>query len=336
MAVPTITSVTPTAGHTGGKTLCEIEGTGFRVPVAPAAVNGIVPEAKPSLRVRFGSKEAKNVVVVSSTLAYASTPIHDVTDGLEGRPAAVSVTVQNLDAEGVAIGGEFASLPAAYRYQRPNLASDTDSDLVRLIRAFLDELARQITPNVTWPQHTDYDADTGDLLSQTEVPPLPALIVAATDLEENDFYAVRDPQETPNPDDPDGFVTREPPVTVDLVFTIVGVSDNNAELLNLSAATKRFFRKNPRIAMARDPDDASKGEVEYEMSAEESGAKIAVGASRSNIRSFSLTARIVGFDIEAMHDTQPRGPGGADEATIGIGRTLETLEIEPTVQRGIS
>lgn len=331
MAVPTITSVTPAAGHTGGKTLCEIEGTGFRMPVPLPAVNGIVPESAPSLAVLFGDKPARQVVVVSPVLAYAQSPIHDPTD------AGVTLTVQNLDADGVAIGGEIATLPGAFRFQRPNLASADDSDLIRVIRAFVDELTRQVTPNVTWPQNTDYDEDTGDLLSQTETPKLPALIVAATDLEENDFYAVRDPQETANPDDPDGFVTREPPVTVDVVFTVVGVSDNAAELLNLSAATKRFFRKNPRISMARDADDATKGEVDYELSVEDApNVKISVGASRSNIRSFAMTARIVGFDIEAMHDVQPRGPGGGDEATIGIGRTLDTLDIEPTDQRGIS
>lgn len=321
MAVPTIASISPTAGHTGGKTLVEIEGSGFRLPTPPAPVNGIVPEAKPSLRVLFGDKPARAVQVVSSTIAYASSPIHDPTDG------AIAITVQNLDDAGEPIPGESATLEAAWRFVRPNV-TDGDSDLVRLLRTFVDELTRQITPNVTWPQHTDYDEDTGDTLSITEVPELPGLIVAATELADNPFYAIREPVTTAHPTDPDGFVTRAPPSTVDVVFTLVGVSDNAKEMLNLAAAVKRFFKKNPYLTMARDPDDASKGEVEYEMDAQDApDVRLSVEANEDNLHQFAITVTVRGFDIESMHEireadgTPARGPGGADEATIEVGKT---------------
>ncbi len=331
MAVPTLTSISPMSGHTGGRSLVELAGTGFRLPTQPAPVNGIIPEAAPSLRVTFGTTVAREVMVVSSSLAFAVTAIADPTD------APVGVTVQNLDAAGAPIVGEAFTLDAAWRYVRPDI-TDGDSDLVRVIRAFVDELARQVHPNVTWPQNTDYDSDTGDTLSIAEVPKLPGLIVAATELVDNEFYSLRDPQESENPDDPDGFVTRAPPVTVDILLTVVGVTDNAKELLNLSAAVKRFFKKNPYLTMARDPDDASKGEVAYEMDGKDApDVKLSVDANANNLRSFAITARVRGFDIESMHAIREadgsvaRGAGGADEATVEIGKTLEdspTLSIE--------
>ena len=332
MTVPSLTSISPMSGHTGGRSLVELVGTGFRLPTQLAPVNGIVPEAAPSLRVTFGTAVAREVLVVSTSLAFAVTAIADPTD------APVGVTVQNLDANGDPIPGETFTLAAAWRYVRPDI-TDGDSDLVRLIRAFVDELTRQIHPNVTWPQNTDYDADTEDTLSITEVPKLPGLIIAATELADNAFYSVRDPQESDNPDDPDGFVTSAPPTTVDVLFTVVGVTDNAKELLNLSAAVKRFFKKNPYLTMARDPDDASKGEVQYEMDAQDApDVKLSVDANANNLRSFAITARVRGFDIESMHAIREadgslaRGPGGADESTIEIGKTLEgdpALSIEP-------
>lgn len=327
MAVPTISAISPTAGHTGGRSLVAIDGTGFRLPVPPPAVNGITPEAPASVRVSFGSgatwTAATSVSVFSSTLLHVLTPIHDPTDD------PIDVRVENLADDGTPIPGEVATLPAAWRFVRPNL-TDGDSDLVRLVRAFVAELRRQITPNVVWPEHTDFDGDTGDTLSTTEVPSFPGLIVAATTLEDNDFYSDRSRIEVVNPDDPDGFVTYEPPVTVDVVFSVVGVSDSNKEMLNLAATVRRFFRKNPYLTMARDPDDASKGEVRYEMNAEDApNVSLRVDGNEDNLRTFAISARVLGFDIESMHeiresDGEPaRGPGQAAEGGVETGRTLE-------------
>lgn len=331
MAVPTITSLSPTAGHTGGGTIVAIEGTNFRLPNAPAPINNQTPEAPPSMQFIFGGTPAKNVAVVSSTLAYVQTPVHDATE------AAVAVQALNCDDDGDPIPGETFTFAGAWRFLLPDLSTD-DSDLVRIIRAFEAELKRQVTPNTTWPQNTDYDEDTSDTVSMTEVPKFPGLIIVATELSDNDFYSERSKVEVPHPDDPTVFVTYAPPVTVDIVFTLVGVSDNSKELLNLAATTRRYFRKNPYIAMLRDPADASKGMVQYEMNAEDApNVRIKVDGNEDNLRTFSLTAKIIGFDIEAMHEirnsdgTPVRGPGDSNEGATEIGNTLEnevTLSIE--------
>lgn len=331
MPVPTISTVSPTAGHSGGKTLVVIDGTNFRLPTTPPAENGVTPEAQPSVSVTFGGRAAIRVDVASATRAYVLTPIGDPTDD------PVDVVLTNLDDDGVPIPGETVTRVASWRFVRPDVTTGR-SDLVRLIDTFVDELKRQITPNVVMPGNTDYDSDTGDTLSVSEVPEFPGLVVAASELVDNDFYAERSKIEVENPDDPDGFLELEPPVTVDLVFTVVGVSDNQKELLNLAAVTKRFFRKNPYLSMARDAEDAGKGEVRYEMNAEDApNVRIKAEANSDNIRTFALTARVIGFDIEAMFEirnpdgTAVSGPGGANEGAVDVGKTLAeevTLAIE--------
>lgn len=293
MAV-TITSISPMIGHTGGRSLVTIDGSGFRLPTAQAAASGITPEPPPSVRVSFGGVVAKSVAVASSTLLFVTTAIGDPTNG------PVDVVVENIDDSGSPIPGESATLAAAWRYVRPDVTSER-SDLVRVIDAFVAELRRQIVPNVMLPKHTDFDPDTSDTLSLIELPEFPCLIIAATSIEDNFFHAEPERQEVDDPDDPDGFLSLDPPDIVDVVFTILGASDNSKELVNLAATVKRFFKKNPRLAMARDANDASKGEVEFELSARDvPRVKIEGRSSENNLRTFAIQARIVAFRIESM------------------------------------
>lgn len=74
MAVPTISTVTPSEGHTGGKTLVEIVGTNFREPTPPPPTGPTDPTWPPSVRVKFGGRVAANVMVWSPTQLYCQTP----------------------------------------------------------------------------------------------------------------------------------------------------------------------------------------------------------------------------------------------------------------------
>lgn len=76
MATPTIANVTPAEGHTGGRTLVEITGTGFRLPTSPAPT-GPTSAPPPSVRVTFGTVAASNVAIFSSTLLSCLTPEND-------------------------------------------------------------------------------------------------------------------------------------------------------------------------------------------------------------------------------------------------------------------
>lgn len=76
MAPPTITSISPRRGHTGGRFLVEILGSGFRVqPVADLGGAAPVEEPPQSVRVLFGDDEATDVQVFDEGRLYCRTPI---------------------------------------------------------------------------------------------------------------------------------------------------------------------------------------------------------------------------------------------------------------------
>lgn len=322
-------AISPGVGHTGGRTYVELSGAEFRVPtVQPVGADGIVPEPPPTMRVLFGTAQALQVLVVSDTLAFCLTPPAD-----EGGP--VDVVVQTLDDAGAVIA--TATLAACWRWQRPDL--NEQSDLSRVIRAFIVELKRQILPNVNWPASSEYDDTSGDLLNEVKLAKLPAIVIASTSIEENAVHGTSEPMEIEDPSDPNGFVTMAAPIAVDIVMAIVGVSDNSVELINLASAVRRFFRKNPRITVDRNPEDASAGTVSYDIQWDPTPVEAQIGSSVDNLRTFSGSARIVGFDIEQMFGFGSGGPGTptqGHESVQGTGKTMETLQLEPPTQKPVS
>lgn len=324
MAVPTITSISPVSGHSGGRQFVEIDGTNFRQPTPQSvAANGITPVAPPSVSVTFGGVPAREVRWLSPTLLYAITPVTALTGAQVKAGGQVDVVVQNLNDDGTPIGGESATLAQGYTYLLPTLTGDNESDLARCIRAFIQELERQVTPNVAWPQSTDYDDATDAAEMVAKLPSLPGLVITEVDLRDNDFYAHRGPEYVQSTDG-DSFVRLAPPVTVDIVFTLAGISNNSVEIINLAAATKRFFRKNPYLILERDPTQPGLGSVQYEMDAyEDKTTKLTITANKDNLRHFVLVATVRGFDIEAMSGL-PTGTGPAEgsEGVEDYGQTV--------------
>lgn len=322
MAVPTITALSPVAGHTGGRTFVEIDGTGFRTPTTLAAVRGIVPVSPPSVAVTFGGAPALEVRWLSAVLLYALTPIHD--------PGSVDVVVTNIDDSGNPIAGETVTAAAGYAFVRPTLTSDNESDLSRCVRAFLGEVKRQITPNVAWPASTDYDDTTKDRLSVAKLATLPGIVVTNFAMRENDFYSVRGREAHPDPSGENDFVELAPPDTVDLVFTLASVTNNDVELFNLTAAIRRFLKKNPYLYMARDPSNASLGSVRYEMDGyEDKETAFTITADASSVKHSTMVVIVRGFDIEEIAGLPGGGPAGASEGETDFGGTDEDTEIAP-------
>lgn len=327
MAVPTFASISPIAGHTGGKCLVEINGTNFRLPTQPAAgANGLVPEAKPSVQVLFGATPATEVMVVSTTKLYCLTPIANA--------GAVSVTIQNLDANGVAIGGEAVTQASAYTFQLPDLTAE--SDLARIFRAFIQELKRQITPNVSWPAATDYDDTTGDALSVSKLADLPGLIIAEAEFKEDKWY--QEPEQEQLLADGVTYVRKRRAVIGHLEMLLVGVSNSSVEMLNLMAATKMFFAKNLTLAVAKDPSDAGAGTADFELWwREEPDVQLTIQANDSNVRHFSGRVQIRQVALEDMPGLPVGGPGEtstrAHEGTVGIGKTADIITHTPTQRK---
>jgi hypothetical protein len=318
MPAPTITSLTPSSGLTGGRTLVEALGSGFRPP-SPPPPSGPTPPPKPSVQVLVGGREATEVRVRADDRLTFLTPAGDA--------GPVDVVVRNIDDDGAPFAGEEATLPGAFTYRMPALTAE--SDLARLVRTLLRELKRQVLPNVSLTVQTDFDAQTGDELHIAELASLPALVLVGPELREDRFYSLNQLPEVAG--DAGTFLRRRVPYTVDLAFTIVGASDHTVELLNLMAATELFFHKNKFLEMARNPANAGAGRVRYEMDfAPDGDLRVTSQPNESNVRSFSGSFVIRGFDLEDVAGafgegaTELTAPAG--EIVIGTPEQLTTVK----------
>lgn len=342
MAVPSLVSITPTTGHTGGRTLVELVGTGFALPPAPPA-EGPTTAPGPSVAVTIGGRPCPKVWVVSSTLLRALTPIHDpsgtppvVAEPERSIPAgaavpASDVVVQNLDVHGVPVVGETATLPGAYAFVRPDLTVECHLELV--IKAFVLELDRQVLDNISWNPHTDYDPDTGDALNFTEFARLPGIALVDMRFPKSQWRQDEDQSEIDI--NSTTFIIRRPPDVRDVTMTLVGASDTSAEIVRLLQATEGFFRKNPTLALDRDPSDPTKGTIEYQIDhAQNDEASITGTMGNTNIRSFAFAVVIRGVLLEEIPGLPMASIPGAPasfsaEPTIGIGHKLLTPTATP-------
>jgi hypothetical protein len=316
MPAPTITSLTPPTGPTGGRTLVEVAGSGFRLPPPPPP-SGPTPPPEPTVQILVGGREATHVRVRAGDRLTFISPIGDA--------GAAEVVLRNLDDDGAPIPGEEVTFGAGFTYRMPALAAE--SDLARLVRTLLRELKRQVLPNVSLTVQTDFDAQTGDELHIAELASLPALVLVGPELREDRFYSLNQLPEAAG--SPGTVLRRRVPYTVDLAFTIVGASDHTVELLNLMAATELFFHKNKFLEMPRDAANPLSGRVRYEMDfASDGDLRVTSQPNESNVRSFSGSFVIRGFDLEDLAgvpgDAITEHTAPADEIVISPPEQLTT------------
>ncbi len=275
----TLRSLTPDHGLTSGLTLVEIAGAGF-------------PLDGP-IEVLFGGAPATHLSVTSAGRLLCVTPRHD----------AGAVDVEVL------AGGETATLAGAFTYAPPDLAVETD--LARLVRTLIRELKRQVHENVSLTTSTDF-AEAG--IERAELSRLPAVVLIGPSVLEDRFYSRNDlPEQAVAPG---VFRERREPYTVDLEFTLVGVTDRTSELFNLLATATLFFHKNLRLEVARDGSDPTKGSVSYELALLD-GLKVVSTPNPSNVRHFNGTFVLRGFDLD-----EPQG------IPLREGRVAERVAIE--------
>lgn len=245
MPAPTVTSIFPSSGHTGGRTLVTIRGTGFALPSPPAA-HGPTTTPVPSVAVTIGGAACSQVQVVSSTLLRCLTPIHDpsgipATDDAEAIPAS-DLVVANVDSAGAPISGQSATLPACYSFRRPVFNETVTTQAEVAIKALMSELQRQVHPNVVFQPHTDYTAEGAELVTLAS---LPGIALQGLRLPTSRDVADR---EQPEVDLGDGTVAvRRQPIIRDAVMTCLVASDDTSELLWLDAVIAGVAKKNPTI-----------------------------------------------------------------------------------------
>ena len=314
MATPLIMNLDPASGPTGGKMLVTITGAGFRLPPSPPLSAAPLPPPRPTVEVLVGGRPTDDVRVLDSTRLSFLTPA--------GELGVADVVVRNLDDEGTPIPDEEATAPGVFTFVRPGLVPE--SDLTRLVRTLMRELKRQVLPEVSLTVQTDFDAETGDELHLAQLATLPALVLVGPELAENRFFSLNRLPEAGAW--PDGFSRLRVPYTVDLTFTLIGVSDHTTELLNLMAATELFFHRNKVLEMDRDPADPAAGRVRYEMDTPPGGdLKVTSQPNESNVRSFSGSFVVRGFDLEDL-------AGQPGESVVERGAQVDEVVIDPVFQ----
>lgn len=285
MAIPTITTISPTTGHTGGQALVEIRGTGFRLPEAPASSGGPVAALPPSVRVFFGGEESPEVQVMTSELLYAMTPSHD--------PETVDVELRNVGSFGETIEDESLTALEAFTFMLPVL---TDVPyLLRVCRHLIDELKRQVYPQVVWTQHTDY-SDEPAAAEPTVVldPPLPCLLLEGPILRKSEEQYVNDERREALPEDR-SRVYRAAPMK-DLLFTLGALSESTNELVAFTNALEAFMRKNQRMRVY--VDDAKSGTRVHELRFESGGDfRTETSNAGSNVKTVSGNIAILGVPV---------------------------------------
>lgn len=274
MALPNVTSVQPAGGPSSGGDLVRLVGT----------------DLSDRVRVLFGGTAAEVLSVRDEAgfrVVDLRTPVHPV--------GVVDVELLNLDAAGDPVPGESIILPAAYRFSRPTVARE--ADLTRVIRQLLRELKRQVLGNVSATVSVDYDDTTLDGLNVIAMAKVPSLVLSGPTLRPNRFYSANVAHEdvvggVSGPE----LVRRKPPYTVDLVFTLTAASERTAELFNLMAAVATFLNRNRWIELQRDPTDASRGSVRWELDAD--GEFRTQLAGKDDVRAFTCGFVVRGFDVD--------------------------------------
>jgi hypothetical protein len=339
MTVPTITRLSPTLGHTGGRTLVEIEGSGFALPSEPPAEEIPVPDPVPSVAVMFGGVPALDVAVESDTIVFALTPICPLpmTSGPGSNdlpfPATVDVVVQNLDVNGDPMPGEVVTAAAAYEYRRPDLSQENHATTT--VRALIEELRRQILPVVDYAVHTDYADNGATEINLAYLATMPALVIL--NLRFPDAAVGRRQGVQAAKMTLEGvFARRREPVTVDAVMELLGVADNDTELQGLMVATRLFFQKNPTLSVPRNPLGPSAGTIAYTLDfqfGDPMTLTVSGSGANSNLLTFSLGCAIRGIVLEEMPGLPEQGivgtPAGlAHEATRAVTEVADEIDLE--------
>lgn len=343
MAAPTLASVSPTVGPSGGDFLLTLSGSGFNVPESTddpsfAALDAVLP---PTVLITFeqgGKVVAQGLQPQAAADGVASCLVPALPTGT------YDVAITNLDDDGTPRSDQRVLLAGAFQSVLPQYGAEQETDLTRTVRELIRLMKRQLlVDEVNYAVQTDYDATSGDELHITKFASLPGIAIAGPELRENRFYSLNDQPDYESGDDGEGnptdFVETRVPYTVDLIITVVVASDNKLELLNLQHAFLAFMHKNKWLVVTRTADPASPT-VRYELDFEPGGQpKVTTVPNDSNIRSFTAEIVVRGFDVEylaGMDAGQDAATGVPNQAIVGRGKLVDEVVLDPTVQIGVS
>lgn len=310
-----ITSISPNEGVTAGKTFVVIEGTDFDIHPYPPVTPGYIGDPGPSLVVKFGPLEARNVQVMpkvgglpGETVIYCTTPRY--TGDPAALPSLVDVTVQNLLNPSVVVSAN------AYKYKHQDAKPTTaKSPLLCVTTSLLQEIARQIPVREVVDQtHTDYDDSTGDGMNTIKIADVPALIVNGPDLERDFDYRQNDSEVEISPGQ---YKILRAPTVVSATYTLTLVDEHAGRLLNLVNMLTSFVDENGRLGVELVQGDPSQGFVYFDLDWA-SMPRISNQASNDNLRSATGSLLVHGIPNTRIEGIQTALTFNADEIELGF------------------
>jgi len=174
MAVPTIISLDSTYGPAVGGYRVNITGTNFKIPTVVIGIP--VVEDIPTVQVTFNGVACETVKVLSTTEISVVPPwfrgsTRDANHQERDYHDAVDVVVTNLDASGVAIPGETATLSDGYSYERWRLGPPQQTGaVVGVCEAWIERLRREVCKSVNLTYAATYTDATGIVVDTAELP----------------------------------------------------------------------------------------------------------------------------------------------------------------------
>lgn len=277
MPAPTVTSVAPTSGLTGGGSLVTITGTNFETNIAfPVTV-------------AFGGIAATAVRVVAATTITCLPPAAPIADDANSLVVAVAVT--NTGGPNAGTG----TLASAYTYRRPDLT--VRSHLTETIVSLLRRMKQQLLRNVAWLTSVDYDLSTADLLNRVEFAKLPIALLVGPVLAPFRIVPRNEQTLTFAGAGPDTYERHERPHPTDLLFEVRLISASKEEITNLLQQCVGFLQRNRLLSVNRDPLNSGAGVVTYPLLLAEEFRYEARG-SRANVLEVVASWRVEGVLLE--------------------------------------
>lgn len=321
MAVPTFTSVTPAFGPVGGGNVLKIIGTNFQLPAAQPASGPSVVQP-PSVAVTIDGRGALFVDVISTTeLAIAAPPFH-------GQPTddpipVVSIVVSNIDTSGVLIPGEIVTAAGSYTYKRPVIHDNAldptapQSPYTLVSAALITALRRQIISNVSQTTHVDY-GEPGVL--EITVGKIPAIVIQGPTITRD---VARWHSESIAVDNGNGtFSIRKPPFVAKMTYTLVGITDNEREYMNLVGSLQECFERNKYLAVDIDLYNPNAGRVNLVLELTQPPTSTNA-PSENNIRTFAAVCEVRGVEVQEIEPVDRTYNSGTPEVKVQeIGSTV--------------
>lgn len=294
MATPTVTSITPATGPVGGLSTITIIGGNFIIPPTPPP--GPSPPFVPTMEVWFGLEKATFVDVYSTTTMVVGVPPYQ---GLapDGPLPATDITIKNLDSLGVPILGETLVVTGAYTYLRPVIhgsgarANAIDHPFTNTTEELALLLRRQVIQNVSITTHVDF-AEPGVLT--INIAKVPAIIIQGPGIGRDFEYWDNELRIVENVDTTVSI--RKPPFIARLTYTLVGVSDNEREILNLMGSVNECFDRVKFLLVQKNPHNVNEGKVKLVLQLTQP-PQVTSTPSENNIRTFLATCEVRGVAV---------------------------------------